>query len=228
LADNIPRFRDIEVLYRQSVEQHKRKLLEVRGAEVHIPVLKLKKSEPLFTLVYEIIAGFGFSPQQMQGVIDLLDSGSGKYITSPTHRILKDRKWLIISPHPAALSSKILIESPDEKVVYENKTLKLELQEPRSISTDPLIAQLDAATIQFPLLLRKWRTGDYFYPLGLGKKKKLARFFIDNKLSLADKEKVWVLEMNKKIIWVVGLRLDHRFRITPNTKKVLKIESGML
>jgi len=227
LADNIPRFRDIEVLYRQSVQQHKKKLLEVKGPEIHIPVLKLKKSEPLHTIVYEIIADFGFSPQQVEGVIDLLDSGSGKYILSPTHRILKDRNWLIISAHPVAQSTRILIESPDDKIAYENRTLKLELQDVQKISTDPLIAQLDAKMIQFPLLLRKWRPGDYFYPLGLDKKKKLARFFIDNKLSLAEKEKVWVLEMNKKIIWVVGLRLDHRFRITPNTRKVLKIESGM-
>lgn len=231
LADNLPRFRDIETLYQQSIGQHKKKLLEVKGREIHIPVLKLKKSTPLLTIVYEIIADFGFSPQQVPGVIDLLDLGSGKYISSSTHRILKDRNWLIISAHPIARSSNILIESPDDKIAYENGTLKLEWQKVQApagrISTDPLTAQLDADTIRFPLLLRKWRPGDYFYPLGLGKKKKLARFFIDNKLSLADKEKVWVLEMDKKIIWVVGLRIDHRFRITPNTQKILKIESGM-
>ena len=227
LADNITRFREIEILYQQSVQQHKKKLLEYKGQEIHIPVLKLKKSTPLPTLVYEIIAEFGFSPQQVEGVIGLLDSDSGKYIRSSTHRILKNRNWLIISAYPSPRSSMVLIESADDKIKYEHGELKLELlPPPLKISSDPLVAQLDAAMIDFPLVLRPCKQGDYFYPLGLEKKKKLARFFIDNKLSQADKERVWVLEMNKKIIWVLGLRIDHRFRITPQTARVLKIEIG--
>jgi tRNA(Ile)-lysidine synthase len=241
LADNIARFREIEMLYRQSVEQHKKKLLEYKGSEIHIPVLKLKKSAPLPTLVYEIIVDFGFSSQQVEGVINLLDSESGKYIQSATHRILKNRGWLIITAHPSVLSETILIESPEDRILYANGELRLELLDQPAmdhsvgtaqssalrISSDPLLAQLDAGAIQFPLLLRKWRQGDYFYPLGLKKKKKLGRFFIDNKLSLAAKEKMWVIEMNKKIIWVVGLRIDDRVRITPQTRQVLKIESRL-
>ncbi|MBN9386239.1 MAG: tRNA lysidine(34) synthetase TilS [Chitinophagaceae bacterium] len=223
LGDNIQRFRDIEVLYKQAIDQYKKKLLERKGDEVHIPVLKLQRSKPLSTLVYEIIHDFGFSAQQAPAVMELLDSGPGKYVLSSTHRILKDRNWLIISPLVETPSDHVLIESPAGKVLFEAGELEFQLLSGAAPSSDPLIAWLDASAVEFPLLLRKWRPGDYFYPLGMRKKKKLARFFIDNKLSLARKEKVWVLEMNKKIIWVVGMRIDDRCRLGVQTEQVLKI-----
>lgn len=228
LGDNILRFREIETLYQEAIAGHKKKLLVQKGEEVHIPVLKLKKSRPLHTLIYEIIHPLGFSPRQVPEVVGLLDSSSGKYIASGTHRILKDRSWLIISPLVPTPADNILIEAPEGVVSYAGGELRFQLLEGTGTdkaSADATEAWLDASAIQFPLLLRKWRPGDYFYPLGMRKKKKLARFLIDARLSLVRKEKIWVLEMDKKIVWVVGMRIDDRFKLTNGTRQMLRIQA---
>ncbi len=222
---NIQRFKETEILYQQSVQQHLKKLLEFKGNEVHIPVLKLLKTSPLATIVFEIIKAYGFTSHQTSEVIALLSSESGKYTESALYRVIKNRNWLIISPKQTTAAANILIEATDYEVAFEKGLIKMqELNcDNYKLSTDNNIATLDAASIQFPLLLRKWKQGDYFYPLGMQKKKKLSRFFIDNKLSLTQKENTWVVEMDKKIIWIAGMRIDDRFKISANTKKILKL-----
>jgi tRNA(Ile)-lysidine synthase len=225
LAHNLQRFRDIELLYQQSVDQHKKKLIEQKGNEFHIPVLKLKKSAPLHSIVFEIIKDFGFHAAQVNEVISLLDSETGKYVASSSHRVIKNRNWLIIAPVATAEANTILIEEQDKLVKFAAGSLQLDgFGTPDSpLPTHYSVAVLDLKEIKFPLILRPWKNGDYFYPLGMKKKKKLSRFLIDQKLSKTDKEKVWVLEMNKKITWVIGHRIDDRFKITDKTKQVLKI-----
>ena len=228
LGANIGRFREIEAVYRKSIDQQLKRLLEPRGKEVWVPVLKLKGAEPQATLVYEMIVPFGFSAQQVAEVVGLLDSGSGKYVCSATHRVLRDRNWLIISPLETKVGPlTILVEAADREVVYEEGRLLQQRMAVEDVPADlagSAVAWLDAREVEYPLLLRKWRIGDYFYPLGMRKKKKLSRLFIDSKLSLAEKERVWVLESNKKILWVVGMRIDDRCRIGAGTTEVVRIE----
>ena len=225
LAGNLQRFREIEMLYQQSIGLHKKKLMEQKGNEIHIPVLKLQKTEPLHSIVYEIIKDFGFTAHQTDECIALLQSETGRYIQSTTHRIFKNRNWLIISPNETTEAANILIEQ-EGKIAFVPGDLDIKSL-PQTSNLKPQtsnnIAQLDAAGIKFPLLLRKWKKGDYFYPLGMDKKKKISRFLTDQKLSLTQKENTWVIEMNKKIIWVVGLRIDNRFKITGSTKNILQI-----
>ncbi len=222
---NILRFKETEILYQQALQLHKKKLLEKKGNEVHIPVLKLLKVIPLATVIYEIIKEFGFTSHQTDEAIALLKSGSGKYIQSATHRVIKNRNWLIISPLQTMEAGNILIEENDADIHFEAGKLKPEKLSVDNfhLSTDNNVAMLHVAVISFPLLLRKWKHGDYFYPLGMTKKKKLSRFFIDQKLSLTQKENTWVIEMDQKIIWVVGMRIDDRFKITNSTTHILKI-----
>ncbi|HJU45607.1 MAG TPA: tRNA lysidine(34) synthetase TilS [Chitinophagaceae bacterium] len=223
LAQNINRFREIELLYDQAIQQHKKKLVERKGNEYHIPVLRLQKTRPLETVLYEIIKEFGFTSHQTKEVAALLDSESGRYIASSTHRVIKNRNWLIISPNKTPEAENIPIEVGDKMVEFENGTLTIQnIQHSTfNIQHSSNIACLDACQIQFPLLLRKWRPGDYFYPLGMKKKKKLSRFLIDQKLSLPEKENTWVVEMNKKIIWIVGRRIDERVKVTGATRQIV-------
>lgn len=225
LINGIDRYREIELLYNQSIDVHKKKLVEQKGKEVHIPVLKLLKSAPLPTILYEIIREYGFTAGQVDEVIKLLHSDSGKFILSVSHRILKNRKWLIISPIDTVVATNIPVEEGDRNISFSNGKLTFEKFPAAGdpLANDSSIAFLDADQIQFPLLLRKWKTGDYFYPLGMAKKKKVSRFFIDRKLSLGEKENVWVLEMDKKILWVIGQRIDDRFKVTTRTENILKV-----
>ncbi|MDF2191425.1 tRNA lysidine(34) synthetase TilS [Paraflavitalea sp. CAU 1676] len=253
LADNISRFRDVETLYQESVVHHVKKLLEVKGNEIHIPVLKLKKAPAAATLLYEMAKPFGFSPAQTGDMLALLDSETGRYVASASHRIFRNRNWLIIAPLANEEATHVLVEGPEGQVDFAGGQLTIRsvsladvpVITPATSAAEPAatgkkkkgagkaevpspynpVAYVDSRLLEFPLLLRRWKTGDYFYPLGMQKKKKVARFLIDLKLSQTDKEKVWVLECNKRIVWVVGMRIDDRFKITPHTQVVIELSA---
>ena len=222
---NIDRFAAVEYLYEESIEQIKQKLIERKGDEIHIPVLKLLKTKPLQTVIYEIIKDAGFTAMQVSEVEKLLHSDSGKYIKSASHIILLNRKWLIISPNISTTQiTNIIVEENAGNILFEEGTLQIyPSAKPEKFIGEASTVFIDAVNLTYPLLLRKCKTGDYFYPLGMTKKKKLSRFFIDLKLSLLQKEKCWVLESDKKIVWVIGYRIDERFKITSSSKQIVKL-----
>ncbi|MBA4166046.1 MAG: tRNA lysidine(34) synthetase TilS, partial [Chitinophagaceae bacterium] len=223
LLKNVERFSEIEQLYNQSISLHKRKLLETRGNEIHIPILKLKKTEPLRTVVYEIIKPYHFSALQVDDVLQLTDGDHGKFIQSASHRIIRNRKWLIIAANEAANADFVIIEKDQEAAGNGLLNIHQLKNNNAGMSIDPLVAHIDARNIAFPMIFRKWKQGDYFYPLGMQKKKKVSRFLIDQKLSPTQKEKVMVLESDKRICWVAGMRIDDRFRVTLSTKNILEL-----
>lgn len=224
LLDNINRFKEIEKLYQLSVGELKKKICKQKGSEIHIPVNKLMSYNNK-ALIYEIIHPFNFQEKQVEELIKLADSDSGKYITSPDNqfRIIKHRLWFIVSPVVATESVNIIIEESDKQVLFALGRISIDLTSNSKPSTSNDIATLDAKQVKFPLLLRKWKTGDYFYPLGMKKKKKISRFLIDSKLSKTEKENTWVVESKQRICWIVGQRIDDRFKLTSTTKEVLKL-----
>ena len=227
LKNNLSRFSEAYILYEQAIGLHKKRLLKKIGSEIHIPILLLKKAVPLKTILFEIMKEYHFSPSQTDEMIRLMDSTNGKYISSSSHRIIKNRGWLIIAPVNDESATHIVIDGECE-VAYPEGWIRINtklLEGSEHFISPPGTEYLDAKKIRFPMLLRKWKAGDYFYPLGMKKKKKLARFFIDQKLSKTAKEKVWVLVMDSQIIWVVGQRIDNRFRMDASTNKILMLRN---
>lgn len=226
LRHSISRFREIAALYEKAVTQLKQKLSRREGQEIHIPVKQLLDfGKGNRALVYEIVHEFGFGERQVEAVLRLCESGSGRHISSATHRIIRHRHWLIIAPLRPEESQYIVIEEEYKSVSFPGGTLRVEKVAVDGFTLDPnvAVAQLDAGLVRFPLLLRRSKRGDYFYPLGMRKKKKLARFFIDQKLSITEKENSWVLESEGRLLWVVGHRIDDRFRVTDRTREVLRL-----
>ncbi|SEW46890.1 tRNA(Ile)-lysidine synthase [Chitinophaga sp. YR573] len=224
IAAGIERFREAEELYSQSVIRHKKRLLSQKGNTWMIAVLRLQKTVPLHTIAWEIFRDFGCSSAQLPQVLELLHSTSGRLVETATHRIIRDRQWLLITTLAEQEAPLIVIEKERTHIVTTDGHLKIKEAGKTVIPTAANIACLDRHAVQYPLLLRRWKQGDYFYPLGMRKKKKVSRFFIDQKLSLLQKEKMWVLESGKRIVWVVGMRIDDRFRITESTKDMLLLE----
>jgi tRNA(Ile)-lysidine synthase len=226
ILENIERMRDVAAIYQESIDALLKKLMVQKAAEIHIPILKLKQHKNLTTILWEIAKQFNFKATQTSEIIKLMDADNGSFVSSQTHRIIRNRKWLIIAKSAVKDSLHYIIEAGEHQLNFSNGILELSLlQKTQSIiNASPEFAQLDLKKIQFPLMLRKPRTGDYFYPLGMKKKKKLSRFLIDQKLSKTQKEACWILESNKKILWVVGYRIDDRFKLQSNTEQVLQLK----
>ena len=155
----------------------------------------------------------------------MLYADTGSFIVSASHRVIKNRDWLIIDPVHQALSEVYVIDKNDRIISFGDHQLEIScIDQHQNPSSNINEAWLDANQISFPIILRTWKKGDYFYPLGMKKKKKISKFLIDQKFSKTEKEKQFVVESNKKIIWVLGQRIDDRFKILPTTKNILKLK----
>ncbi len=226
MGDNIQRFSEAEAFYQKALNEEVHHLIHQKENEIIIPIRKLLNSSSISTLAFEIFKAYGFRYKQSQQILQLAESPSGKVVYSHSHQLLKDRKLFIISPLNNKSNSHFVIDKDQKEVEAQNLVLKITSKSSSSyrLKEDQNIAALDKEKLAFPLVLRKWRQGDYFYPLGMRKKKKISRFFIDQKLSLHQKEKIWILTSGQRILWIVGMRIDDRFKITSQTKEVMEIK----
>lgn len=225
LQHNIERLGEANQIYSLAIENYRKKLTEVRGKDFFIPIRKLKNQDPLQTIVYELVKPYHFSFDQSVQVLSLMQSQTGSYIESSTHKIFRNREFLVISERRTEHSEMLVINKEDQSILSADFSLEIKSYHktiPNNISNSE--AFINAALLEYPLLLRKWRQGDYLYPFGMSKKKKVSRVLIDLKIPLHEKENVWVLESNKKIVWILGIRSDNRFRVDEHTQSILHIQ----
>jgi tRNA(Ile)-lysidine synthase len=215
----------VHLILEEAIQKIKKKILVKKGSEIYIPILLLKKQSAVATVIWEIFKNYQFTAAQVPELIKLLDAANSSYILSSSHIVFVNRNWLVITAKKTEDSECFLIDNNTPTISFLNGRLLLQsLEVIPTVQVSNNIALLNVAEITFPLLLRKWKQGDYFYPFGMTKKKKLSKFFIDNKFSLTDKENTWVLEdATHKIVWVVNHRIDNRFKLKSTTQKTLQI-----
>lgn len=197
-------------------------MVEKKGENFHLNIQKIQQKSCPKAILYQLLKDYGFTA--WDDIYELLTSQTGKILFSPQYRLLKNREELILSKINSKESENTPIEV-DEMVSLLNfpeGKLHFKISE-RVENTSKNEIFIDKNQIKFPLELRKWKESDYFYPFGMKGKKKVAKFLKDEKFSIYEKESVWVLTSEGKIIWIVGYRADERFRINKNIDEVLQI-----
>ncbi|MFN6374191.1 MAG: tRNA lysidine(34) synthetase TilS C-terminal domain-containing protein, partial [Chitinophagia bacterium] len=178
---------------------------------------------PLDTILHALFSRYGFSAQQIPELKKLMDASTGKFILSDTHRVLKNREWFLVDKIENNDHGLIILDDFNTENIFTEGKILIDLNFLGNVDPDPSIACIDRTKLKLPLILRPIKAGDYFYPLGMKKKKKLFRFMTDLKLSRIEKEKQWVLESDKKIVWVVGRRIDDRFKLSSSAESFIKM-----
>ena len=218
----ISNLQDSQNIIEDAIVKVQKKVVEVADNQIKLNIKKLKKLSDPKAYLYHLLKDFNFTA--WNDVVNLLDSQSGKQVFSSTHRLLKDRDFLLLSEIVSASDEiPILILKEDRTIT----TLVGELffdKVDAIAETSKNCIYVDADQLKFPLTLRKWEEGDFFYPLGMKGKKKLSKYFKDEKLSLIDKEQIWILLSGVDVVWIIGKRADDRLKITESTTNILKIE----
>ncbi len=224
-----------KAIAKDAVEIVKKQVVSTSENEITFSIKHLKKLKNAPVYLFELLKEYGFT--EWNDVANLLDAQSGKQLFSKTHRLLKNRTALLLTEitsnnkqeytvlenvkeiyKPIGLKfEKIIIPFDTKK--HQNKIIEELISTNNSVNT----ALLDYNSLTFPLVIRKWQIGDYFYPLGLKGKKKVSKYFKDEQFSLIDKEHTWLLCSKNAIVWIIGKRLDNRFKVTPKSSSILKI-----
>lgn len=229
MKGNMERLDQARLLLDAELMEIRKGIFRNKGADLLISQDALKAQQPLALWVHELFSGFGFTPAQCRDLEKQLErSKPGKRFISPTHQLYTDRMDWILSPQQGGEKTweRYYIDQPDRSSQLPF-ALDMELMDREELGKIPKSASsacLDLDKLDFPLIVRRWQHGDHFCPLGMDQLKKLSDFFVDEKVPVPEKQKIWILASGRKIVWVMGLRIDHRFRITDSTSRVLRLD----
>jgi len=206
-------------LVKTAIENIKKKLFVVKNGHVTITISDLQELHPQQTILYELFKDYGFTA--WDDISDLLTASSGKEVRSKTHRLIKDRNTLLLTELSISTKQVFKIDSLETGINYP---IALRFEEVSGIGQASLDALfVDKETLKYPLTVRKWENGDYFYPLGMQGKKKLSKYFKDEKFDRIAKENQWLLFSENNLVWVIGKRGDERFKVREATNNIVKI-----
>lgn len=211
-----------EAVYLHVVKEARNAVVE-QGDRLSIAALMRYPSPD--AILYELLKTYGFTRPVAEDVYLSLTKESGKTFFSSTHRLIKDRDYLLLSPlvkeevREYTLTGGEKVWSGPVKLSFE----KIVIKEDFHIRKDKNIAYFDYDKLTFPLTLRTWKEGDWFIPFGMKGRKKLSDYFSDHKFSRLDKERTWLLCSGGAVIWIVGERSDNRFCLDKTTKSVLVV-----
>lgn len=227
---SLERISGTENFFNAAVQELKQKSVYSSGRDIYININKIRNQPGLNVVLHEMIKDYGFQYHQTREIAYTIvhrtpEKQSGKVFDSITHRLNIDRKELVISLIATDSIGSYTISEKKHALDTDEFELVFNVLDAKKYKLMSLanIAALDHEKLKFPLTLRKWKKGDFFYPLGMNCKKKLSDFMIDIKIPLNLKNRVMILASGDDIVWVVGHRIDHRYRITNSTQQVYEI-----
>ena len=228
MSANVQRLTDAQRFIDSGMAVIKGEIVEVRGDDRVIDPSKINPSLPVGFVIYELLHAYGFKGAVIDHLYASLESGdgSGKRFYSKDRIVYIDRGKIILSRIGDDDSCLMEVDPHRTPVYCGNSTLHFEFVEIDDLDTLNVpehVALLDAGRLQLPLAVRRWNEGDSFVPLGMTGRKKVSDYLIDTKVSVPDKKRQFVLMSGDDIVWLVGRRIDDRYRVTDATETVLRV-----
>ena len=216
-ATTLENLQESKQIIEDRIENIASEVLEKEANFIKIDIEKIKELSNSKAYLYQLLKSYHFT--EWNDVYDLLNAQSGKQVFSKTHRLLKDRDVLILSKIDLSNSIEMAFQI-EEEITEITNPIHLTFKEVIEKSTEnKQTIYVDKDLLKYPLILRKWEKGDYIYPLGMQGKKKLSKYFKDEKFSLIDKENTWLLcNAENQIMWIINHRQDRRFVKNKNLK----------